>query len=101
MRWHISRLPYLYAVAEKGRKDEECADQEQTRAHKRNDGLGDAFLARVHLDVNLEAGHNHANPGDGTAQGLDIEHHRHHVVVHRRQRVRPPTVIHAAAFRQG
>ena len=94
-------LLFLYAIAEKGRKDEECADQEQTRAHQRYNGLGNAVLARVHLHVNLEAGHNHTNSGDGTAQGLDVEHHRYHVVVHRRQRVRPPTVIHAAAFRQG
>ena len=95
-----SCLPFLYAIAEKGRKDEERTDQEQTCADKRYDGLGDAVLARVHLDVNLESGHNHANRGDGTTESLDVEHHRYHVVVHRRQRVRPPTVIHAAAFRQ-
>ena len=78
-----SCLPFLYAIAEKGRKDEERTDQEQARAHKRYDGLGNAVLARVHLYVNLESGHNHTNP-----------------VVHRRQRIRTPTVIHAAAFRQ-
>ena len=73
-----SCLPFLYAIAEKGRKDEERTDQEQARAHKRYDGLGNAVLARVHLYVN----------------------HCYHVVVHRRQRIRTPTVIHAAAFRQ-
>ena len=59
--------PFLYAITEKGRKDEERTDQEQARAHKRYDGLGNAVLARVHLYVNLESGHNHTNPGDGTA----------------------------------
>lgn len=95
-----SCLPFLYAIAEKGRKDEECTDQEQARAHKRYDGLGNAVLARVHLYVNLESGHNHTNPGDGTTESLDVKHHCYHVVVHRRQRIRTPTVIHAAAFRQ-
>ena len=70
-----SCIPFLYAIAEKGRKDKEGTDQEQARAHKRYDGLGNAVLARVHLYVNLESGHN-------------------------RQRIRTPTVIHAAAFRQ-
>ena len=87
-------------VYEKGRKDEERTDQEQARAHKRYDGLGNAVLARVHLYVNLESGHNHTNPGDGTTESLDVKHHCYHVVVHRRQRIRTPTVIHAAAFRQ-
>ena len=50
-----SCLPFLYAIAEKGRKDEERTDQEQARAHKRYDGLGNAVLARVHLYVNLES----------------------------------------------
>ena len=67
---------------------------------KRYDGLGNAVLARVHLYVNLESGHNHTNPGDGTTESLDVKHHCYHVVVHRRQRIRTPTVIHAAAFRQ-
>ena len=68
--------------------------------YKRHYRLGDAVLARVHLYVNLESGHNHTNPGDGTTESLDVEHHRYHVVVHRRQRIRTPTVINAAAFRQ-
>ena len=75
-----SCLPFLYAIAEKGRKDEERTDQEQARAHKRYDGLGNTVLARVHLYVNLESGHNHTNPGDGTTESLDVEHHRYHVV---------------------
>lgn len=85
-----SCIPFLYAIAEKGRKDKEGTDQEQARAHKRYDGLGNTVLARVHLYVNLESGHNHTNPGDGTTESLDVEHHRYHVVVHRRQRIRPP-----------
>jgi len=44
-----SCLPFLYAIAEKGRKDEERTDQEQARTYKRYDGLGNAVLARVHL----------------------------------------------------
>lgn len=92
--------PVSICDSRKGRKDKEGTDQEQARAHKRYDGLGNTVLARVHLYVNLESGHNHTNPGDGTTESLDVEHHRYHVVVHRRQRIRPPTVIHAAAFRQ-
>lgn len=69
-----SCIPFLYAIAEKGRKDKEGTDQEQARAHKRYDGLGNTVLARVHLYVNLESGHNHTNPGDGTTESLDVEH---------------------------
>ena len=46
-----SCIPFLYAIAEKGRKDKEGTDQEQARAHKRYDGLGNTVLARVHLYV--------------------------------------------------
>ena len=63
-------------------------------------GISLSSLAGVHLYVNLESGHNHTNPGDGTTESLDVKHHCYHVVVHRRQRIRTPTVIHAAAFRQ-
>ena len=93
-----SCLLFLYAIAEKGRKDEERTDQEQTRADKRYDGLGDAVLARVHLDVYLTDGHDDVNSGDSATDILDIEHHRHHEVVHRGQRIRSPAIVHAAAF---
>ena len=95
-----SCLPFLYAIAEKGRKDEERTDQEQARAHKRYDGLGNAVLARVHLDVDLECGNDGENRSDGIADIQDVQHHRDHEVVHRGQRVCAPTVVHAAALGQ-
>ena len=88
----------LYAVAEESRENIECPDQEQARADKRHYRLGDAVLARVHLDVYLTNGHDDVNPGYGATDILDIEHHRHHEVVHRGQRVRSPAIVHAAAF---
>ena len=93
-----SCIPFLYAIAEKGRKDKEGTDQEQARAHKRYDGLGNTVLARVHLDVYLTDGHDDVKSGDSATDILDIEHHRHHQVVHRGQRVRSPAIVHAAAF---
>ena len=91
---------FLNSIAEKCREDYCRTDDEKAGSDQREYMLGDSVLARVHLYVNLESGHNHTNPGDGTTESLDVEHHRYHVVVHRRQRIRPPTVIHAATFRQ-
>jgi hypothetical protein len=88
----------LYAVAEENRENIECPDQEQARTYKRHYRLGDAVLARVHLDVYLTDGHDDVNSGDSATDILDIEHHRHHEVVHRGQRVRSPAIVHAAAF---
>ncbi len=88
----------LYAVAEEGREDYKCTDKEQTRTHKCQYRLGDAVLACVHLDINLETGHDDINSGYGATDVLDVQHHRHHVVVHRSQRVRTPTVVYATAL---
>lgn len=88
----------LYAVAEENRENIECPDQEQARTYKRHYRLGDAVLARVHLDVYLTDGHDDVNSGDSATDILDIEHHRHHEVVHRGQRIRSPAIVHAAAF---
>ncbi len=64
-----SCIPFLYAIAEKGRKDKEGTDQEQARAHKRYDGLGNTVLARVHLYVNLEkSGTQSHKSRDGTTR---------------------------------
>ena len=63
----------LYAVAEESRENIECPDQEQARADKRHYRLGDAVLARVHLDVYLTNGHDDVNPGYGATDILDIE----------------------------
>ena len=76
----------------------EKGDERKTRTDKRHYRLGDAVLARVHLDVYLTNGHDDVNPGYGATDILDIEHHRHHEVVHRGQRVRSPAIVHAAAF---
>ena len=70
----------------------------KARTYKRHYRLGDAVLARVHLDVYLTDGHDDVNSGDSATDILDIEHHRHHEVVHRGQRVRSPAIVHAAAF---
>lgn len=67
----------LYAVAEESRENIECPDQEQARADKRHYRLGDAVLARVHLDVYLTNGHDDVNPGYGATDILDIEHVLH------------------------
>ena len=48
--------------------------------------------------VYLTDGHDDVNSGDSATDILDIEHHRHHEVVHRGQRVRSPAIVHAAAF---
>ena len=58
----------LYAVAEESRENIECPDQEQARADKRHYRLGDAVLARVHLDVDLERGNDGENRSDGIAR---------------------------------
>lgn len=92
-------ISHLNAVAEKGGKHDGGADNEKARADKRHDGLGNAVLARVHLDVDLERGHDGEDRGDGVADIQDIQHHRYHVVVHRGKSVCSPAVIHAAAFR--
>lgn len=63
----------LYAVAEENRENIECPDQEQARTYKRHYRLGDAVLARVHLDVYLTNGHDDVNPGYGATDILDIE----------------------------
>ena len=52
----------------------------------------------VHLDVDLEGGHDDQNGCDGVAYIQDIQHHRDHEVVHRGQRIRSPAVVHAAAL---
>lgn len=89
----------LYTVTEKGRENDGGTDNEKARPEERHDGLGDALFPCVHFDINLERGHDGENRGDGVADIQDIQHHRHHVVVHRGKRIRAPTVIHAAAFR--
>ena len=91
-------LRFLYAVAEKGREDDRGADNEQARADKCHDGLGDVVVAPGHLDVDLERGNDDENRGDGVADVQDIQHHRHHEIVHRGQSIRTPAVIHAPAF---
>ena len=63
----------LYAVAEENRENIECPDQEQARTYKRHYRLGDAVLARVHLDVYLTDGHDDVNSGDSATDILDIE----------------------------
>ena len=89
---------FLNSIAEKCRKDYCRTDDEKAGSDQREYMLGDSVLARVHLDVYLTNGHDDVNPGYGATDILDIEHHRHHEVVHRGQRVRSPAIVHAAAF---
>lgn len=48
--------------------------------------------------VYLECGYDRKTSCNRVNDVLDIEHHRHHIVVHGSQRVRSPRVVHAAAF---
>lgn len=56
----------------KSRENIECPNQEQARADKRHYRLGDAVLARVHLDIYLTDGHDNVNSGYGATDILDI-----------------------------
>ena len=89
---------FLNSVAEKCREDNCRTDDEKAGSDQREYVLGDPVLARVHLDVYLERGYDRETSCKRVNDVLDIEHHRHHVIVHGSQRVRPPGVIHATAF---
>ena len=89
----------LYPIAEEGGEDDRGAEDEQARPDKGDDRLGDAVLTRVHPDIYLECGDDDENGGNGIADIEDVEHHRHHIVVHTGKRIRAPAVVHAAALR--
>lgn len=63
----------LYPVAEKGRKYDGCADDEQAGPNERHDRFGHSVLAHVHLDVYLHGGNDGHDGGDGVAQVQDIQ----------------------------
>ena len=89
---------FLNSVAEECREYDGCPDNEEAGSYQREDMLGDSVFARVHLDVYLECGYDRKTSCNRVNDVLDIEHHRHHIVVHGSQCVRSPRVVHAAAF---
>ena len=89
---------FLNSIAEKCRKDYCRTDDEKAGSDQREYVLGYSVLARVHLDIYLECGYDRKTSCNRVNDVLDIEHHRHHIVVHGSQRVCSPRVVHAAAF---
>ena len=94
----MSHFFLSYPVAEERREHDGRAYDEQAGTDHHHDFPCDAFLPRVHLDVNLQAGVNGHDGGNGIEQVEDIQHHGYHVVMHECQRVRAPAVVHSAAF---
>ncbi len=94
-------ISFLYLIAEECRKDDGGTDNEQTRTYQCHYGFCDSIFPGIHLDVDLEGGHDGQDAGNGVAQIKDIQHHRHHIVVHRGESVCTPTVIYSAAFGKG
>ncbi len=92
---------WLYLIPEECRHDDGGTDDEKARSDECHDGLCDAVFSCIHLNVDLEGGHDGQDACNGVAQVEYIQHHRHHIVVHGGERVRTPTVIHSAAFGVG
>ncbi len=91
-------ISFLYAVAEEGREYDGGSDDEHARAEQHQDRLHYAVLSRIPLDIDLERGYDGQHGGDRIADVQDIQHHRHHEVVHGGKRVRSPAVIHGSAL---
>lgn len=92
---------WLYLITEESRHDDGGTDDEQASSDESHDGLRDAVFSGIHLDVDLEGGHDGQDAGNGVAQVEHIQHHRHHIVVHGGERVRTPTVVYSATFGMG
>ena len=69
----MSRFFLSYSVAEKSREHDGRADDEQAGPDHHHDLTGDAFLPRVHLDVDLQAGIDGDDGGNGVEQVEDIQ----------------------------
>ena len=63
----------LYLIAEEGRENNRCPDDEEAGSHHHHDFAGDAFFPRIHLDINLEAGVDGDNSGDGIQEVKHVE----------------------------
>lgn len=70
----MSRFFLSYSVAEKRREHDGRADDEQAGSDHHHYLTCDAFLPCVHLDVNLQAGVDGHDGGNGIEQVEDIEH---------------------------
>ena len=70
----MSHFFLSYPVAEKRREHDRCADDEQAGSYDHHDLPCDAFLPRIHLDVDLQAGIDGDNGCDGIEQVKDIQH---------------------------
>lgn len=64
----------LYLIAEEGRENNRCPDDEEAGSHHHHDFAGDAFFPRIHLDINLEAGVDGDNSGNGIQEVKHVEH---------------------------
>ena len=69
----MSRFFLLYPVSEERREHDGRADDEQAGPDHHHDLPCDAFLPRVHLDVDLQAGVDGYNGGNGVEQVEDIQ----------------------------
>ena len=49
-----------------------------------------AVLSRVPFDIDLERGYDGQHGGDRITDVKDVQHHRHHEVVHGGKRIRSP-----------
>lgn len=94
----MSRFFLSYPVAEERREHDGCADDEQASTDYHHYLPRDAFLPRIHFDVDLQAGIDGDDGGNGVEQVEHIQHHGHHVIMHKSQCVSTPAVIHATAF---
>ena len=69
----MSHFFLSYPVAEERREHDGRAYDEQAGTDHHHDFPGDAFLPRVHLDVNLQAGVDGHDGGNGIEQVEDIQ----------------------------
>ena len=72
----MSRFFLSYPVAEERREHDGCADDEQASTDYHHYLPRDAFLPRIHFDVDLQAGID----GDDGGNGVEQVEHIHHVL---------------------
>ncbi len=89
---------FLYTVAEEGGEHDGCSDDEQDGSHHHHYLFLPALFSGVYLEVNLQAGDDGHDSGHRIADIHHIQQHGNHEVMGFRQPVRPPAVIHSAAF---
>lgn len=88
-------------VAEEGGEHYGSPDDEQDGSHHHHYLFLPAFFSGIYLEVYLQACDDGNNSGHGIADIDHVQQHGYHEVVGFRQTVRPPTVIHTAAFGEG